>query len=173
MSNCFLPPIKGSFYHSSHKVVIKWSMIVVWWRNRKKMSISVKFFIQIKTRWRYLLKLILFQCLIFSLIRNFFGEKQFSRSIWILFYFYFFVIFLKDFQSNFGSLTKSRCTICIFHVRKLFDASDTGWRPSDNALADITSVGGGLCSTEVAFLLPTQQPWVRIQAQPRFFLFTA
>ena len=35
------------------------------------------------------------------------------------------------------------------------------------------SNSGGLRSTEVAFLLPTQQPQVRICAQPRLFLLTA
>ena len=32
---------------------------------------------------------------------------------------------------------------------------------------------GGLHSTEVTYLLPSQQPQVRIPAHPRFFLFTA
>ena len=32
---------------------------------------------------------------------------------------------------------------------------------------------GGLHSTKAAFLLPTQQPQVRIPSQPRFFIFTA
>ena len=32
---------------------------------------------------------------------------------------------------------------------------------------------GGLRNTEVAFLLPTVQPWVRIPARLGFFLFTA
>ena len=31
----------------------------------------------------------------------------------------------------------------------------------------------GLRSTEEAFLLPTQQPWVEILALQRFFLFSA
>ena len=34
-------------------------------------------------------------------------------------------------------------------------------------------VSGGLHSTVEAFLLPTQQPRIRILALPRFFLFTA